>query len=563
LEALLAAVTKAVFTQLAVRLSSRLLDPDRALRWLGRDAQRLAFKAALAHALIDLRAEHPDAEAIFFDEVFLASVPVASILAGCLPPGEPPPADALAAACAAQLGSGPPDDRRVEQALAAAAYFLERLRAHLRVQEPFRPLFDSASGDAAAASLRQIADRLEALPQILERVERPRPRLKRYVIPSAARVRRWTEGFVGRDFVFDSLDDRLLDLAFPGGYVLLRGEPGIGKTAIAAELIRSRNYVHHFNVATGNIRTAREFLPNACAQLIERYGLPYEELPPHAEVGSALLSALLAEAVEVAEADGDAPVVLVVDALDEAETPAPGSGVNRLALPYDLPDGAYVIATIRAGVDAVLDVARQAEDVVLDEQDPDNLADVEAYIRAFLEGHAAVMDGRLREFGVDAGAFVEKVAGASEGNFMYLVHVLPDIAGGRIRPEDIEGRLENLPGGLDRYYERHWRTMKDGDREAFRRRQQPVICMLAVAREPVTAAKVAEWINANDTFGPVDVDEVEDVFEDWIQFLNPEPGDPQCYRLYHASFLDFLERKVGLERYRAAASAALAAKTDW
>ena len=147
-------------------------------------------------------------------------------------------------------------------------------------------------------------------------------------------MRTWTEGFVGREFIFSELDARLMDSGFRSGYTLVRGEPGIGKTAIAAELIRSRNYVHHFNIATDGVRETRLFLPNVCAQLIERYGLPYETLPRHAEVGSAQLTALLDEAAGVAREDGDLPVVIVVDALDEAETPDPATGENRLALPY-------------------------------------------------------------------------------------------------------------------------------------------------------------------------------------------------------------------------------------
>jgi hypothetical protein len=432
----------------------------------------------------------------------------------------------------------------------------------LRAQEPFRPLFDSESAATAVEQLERIADQLENLPQILTRVEQPRLRLKRYVIPSAARVERLTEGFVGRGFIFDAVDARLMDSAFRSGYVLVRGEPGVGKSAIAAELVRTRNHVHHFNVATDNIRTQRQFLPNVCAQLIERYGLQREDLPPHAEESSALLRELPGEAVAVAERERDTPVVLLVDALDEAETPPSNSGVNRLALPYDLPDGAYVIATIRDNVDPFIDAARRAQDVEIDEHDERNLTDIRAYVQAFL-GHSSAIEPRLREWKVAPDDFVEKVTEASGGNFMYLVHVLPDIAEGRIRAVDLQGSLTNLPRGLESYYERHWRVMQDRDRAAFRRRQKPVICMLAAAREAVPAAKVAEWINASGRFEPLSLDEVEDVLQDWIQFINVEPGDPPRYRLYHLSFLDFLGRKVGLDGYRAAAGAAMAQKIEW
>jgi hypothetical protein len=560
LEPLLASVTAAVFKQAAVRLSSKALDEQRVLRWLGRDAQRLAFKAALAGALADLRAKHPVDADEFFDETFLASVKATALLARCIPPAEPPSAEELAEACAAQHSGAASMERRVAALTPPSELFLARLRARLRANEAFRPLFESESADVAVERLGEIAERLDALPRILERVEHPRARLKRQIISSAARVRTWTEGFVGREFIFSELDTRLMESGFRSGYTLVRGEPGIGKTAIAAELIRSRNYVHHFNVATDGVRETRLFLPNVCAQLIERYGLPYETLPRHAEVGSAQLTALLDEAAGVARDDGDLPVVIVVDALDEAETPDPDTGENRLALPYELPEGVYVIATIRAGVDAVLDIADQAEDVVLDRDDPRNAADVRAFVTGFLEREDAVMRERLGEWEVNAEGFVETLAARSEGNFMYLVHVLSDIAAGRIAPGDLEGRLERLPGGLERYYKRHWRAMHDSG--TFRRRQKPVIAMLASARDAVPAAKVAEWINAGG-FEPIAVDEVEDIFDDWRPFLSIEPGDPPRYRLYHASFLDFLEREVGLQPYREAVGAAMAKKIEW
>ena len=52
----------------------------------------------------------------------------------------------------------------------------------------------------------------------------------------------------------------------------------------------------------------------------------------------------------------------------------------------------------------------------------------------------------------------------SDGNFMYLVHVLPELASGRL---DLRangpGEGLALPQGLRGYYEQHWRSMKSGD----------------------------------------------------------------------------------------------------
>src|SRR5262249_27925399 len=77
-----------------------------------------------------------------------------------------------------------------------------------------------------------------------------------------------TRHFTGRSFVFDRIDQLLAGAEFTSGYVTVRGEPGIGKTSVAAALVARRGYVHHFNIAPENIRTTRQFLQNVCAQLV-------------------------------------------------------------------------------------------------------------------------------------------------------------------------------------------------------------------------------------------------------------------------------------------------------
>jgi hypothetical protein len=82
-----------------------------------------------------------------------------------------------------------------------------------------------------------------------------------------------TRHFIGRDFLFHAIDDIIARPDFPSGYLLIRGEPGIGKTALIGQLVKTRGYVHHFNIAPQNIRSARAFLENVCAQLLMRYEL--------------------------------------------------------------------------------------------------------------------------------------------------------------------------------------------------------------------------------------------------------------------------------------------------
>ncbi|MGY1776809.1 ATP-binding protein [Geodermatophilus sp. SYSU D00804] len=562
-EALSFMVAKAVAPALIGRLAGAALPEERVSRWMGRDPVRLALQEALREALTDFQSRYPRASDSFFDDVFLTSAPVATLLARCAPPGPPPQPSELAGLYVDQLGPATDRDAAVRRETPMAADFLATFREHLRHKAAFRPLFDSADTDVMTASLREV---LERLPDLLTGLNQAPERLRLHIKPVTTFREQRTAFFVGREFVLDAIDEKLLSL--PSGYVLVHGEPGIGKSAIMAELVRTRDYVHHFNVATGGIRTADQCLRNLCAQLIVRYELPYTELPPDAGRDAGFLDVVLRDAVSAATARDDLPVVVVVDALDEAEEPSGGeykAGVNRLKLPATLPDGVVVVASIRAGVPDLLTVDRRAKPIEIDEDDPRNFADVRTYVETFIDREAEQIRPRLPEWKKTEAQLADDIVAHSEGNFLYVVSLLEGIATGSVTAKNFGG-LEGLPTGLMGYYDRHWRAMRDVDVRRFERVQRPVVCMLAVAPGAVTAEKVAEWISESHVFEPVSVREVDHVLDEWRQFFNPEPGDPPRWRLYHTSFQKFLAERaedVDLAQYRAASVAATGAKIRW
>jgi hypothetical protein len=57
---------------------------------------------------------------------------------------------------------------------------------------------------------------------------------------------------------------------------------------------------------------------------------------------------------------------------------------------------------------------------------------------------------------------------------MYFVHVLDGMVAGSITRETFGG-VEGLPTGLQDYYRRHWRAMRDTDPDRFESLQRPVI----------------------------------------------------------------------------------------
>lgn len=359
-----------------------------------------------------------------------------------------------------------------------------------------------------------------------------------------------TRGFVGREYVFAAIDEALADGDLDSGYVVLQGEPGIGKTAIMGQFVKDRGCVHHFNVAPLGIRSPQAFLANVCAQLILGYGLDHAALPAEATHDGGFLSRLLSEAA--AEA-ANHPVIVAVDALDEAEDVGLTPGANRLFLPPSLPTGVHFIVSARPQVDYRLFTDRR-RDIYLQDDDPRNVADVKAYVLAHVDANRDRMRQRIEQWRITEDAFVDVLTDKSAGNFMYLVHVLRDIAGGVLTAENVDD-INNLPQGLRAYYQDHWSAMQSADAEYFSKYQQPVVCLLATAREPVGIAQLLDWTvrfweQRRWDGSLLDPMAIKRVLTTWREFLDEDRsgGEPR-YRVYHASFQDFLAEEVGLLTY--------------
>ena len=324
-----------------------------------------------------------------------------------------------------------------------------------------------------------------------------------------ATIKDKTEDFVGRRKLVQRIDECLADRKAPSGYVVLRGEPGTGKTALMAHLVRQRAYLHHFNIFNQRIRTAREFLENVCAQVILRYELDQPTLPPAAGKSSGPMVALLEAAVK--RANG-ATIIVVVDALDESEEGASKEGANRLLLPESLPDNVFFLVTTREQVEYRL-VVKNRHDLSFHapEFKDQNEEDIRAYIEQFLARNAEPMQAAMARWHVGAAEFTRVVSERSTGNFMYLIHVLKDIRDRKITKESLD-RIEELPEGLVEYYARHWRMMGNLDRRRFEKYYEPVVCILAAVRQPVELSYVRELTH-------LDTARLKEVIEEWRQFL--------------------------------------------
>ena len=115
------------------------------------------------------------------------------------------------------------------------------------------------------------------------------------------------DAFTGREWLAGEVDRFIA--GNPCGYVFIEAEAGLGKTAFAAWLVKTRGYLSHFSRYSGG-RSVQVALANLSAQLITQFGLddqaPGGMLPEWAQTPGGFES-LLAAAAERAQRASDSP----------------------------------------------------------------------------------------------------------------------------------------------------------------------------------------------------------------------------------------------------------------
>jgi hypothetical protein len=356
------------------------------------------------------------------------------------------------------------------------------------------------------------------------------PRIAEHIQKFDLYIQEKTRGFVGRQFVFNAVQ-RFLDTN-PRGYFFVRGDPGIGKTALLAEMARTRKHVRHFNIRLQNITRAEQFLRNTCAQVIEKYRLGHASLPSDADRSSAFLLDLLAQAASQYKGE---KIVILVDALDEADPAGLSSHANLLCLPDSLPQGVYFVATARNLEEDRLPLRIDCENdtLPLEHDSLENLADVELFLRNQLTVEGIRRYLELQRLAPED--FVRELVDKSEGNFMYLRCVLWEMESN----PDWTRSIDQLPRGLKPYYEDHWRRMRAADERLWIDAKLPVLMALTATREPIPIAHIARFSRVDDRRV------IRSVLHDWKPFLHEEGEsfEEQRFQVYHASFFEFLKKK--------------------
>jgi hypothetical protein len=344
------------------------------------------------------------------------------------------------------------------------------------------------------------------------------------------RIAELTWGFTGREWVLAELDQWLAEpdqRAF-----IIVGDPGIGKSAIAAWLATTRDEqvaaIHFCDTRDERWVDPHQFVASVVAQLharMPRYAELVNSLDP-ARRRSSAKQAFLELVVEPTHKlpAPFSPQVIIVDSLDAAVGVA-GESVADVLIEHaaGLPGWLRVMMTTRPEP-RVLDRLRTMPRLELDAVRPENEEDVRRYVSARLRGEALAR--RLSQTGAEASSVAEQVSRVSEGNFLVARLLLSALEQGTMAPDDLTG----VSPGLHEFYLRVFRG-RFGRLSDWDERYYPLFSILSVALVPLPVQVIAAVLGCAGR-------EARRRLRDIREWLHEREGG---FVLFHKSLTDWLQ----------------------
>ena len=339
--------------------------------------------------------------------------------------------------------------------------------------------------------------------------------------------------FTGRGWLESRVDDFLTQN--DRGLFILEAGAGLGKTAFLAHLARERGYVHHFVELRRGLDGVAPGLMSLAAQLVRAWVLkPYitqATLPASAARPEFFQNLLKAAADQRDQTKPGEKIVLVVDALDEAGTPA---NQNVLGLPRALPAGVYLIVSQRpVEVTLVVEGPRHVEP--LKAEDENNLADMRAFLEKALTWpgiQKALGEGRISD-----SQFVETLLEKSRGVWIYLHYVVAEIEASRYSPL----KLDELPRDLWQYYADYWDRWREAHSQTWDSVDLPLLITLAAAQDSLTLDTLLALAGIDRK--PDVSERIGEVLDfKWVPYLAVSTAG--SYRFHHASLRDFFNGAI-------------------
>jgi len=320
-----------------------------------------------------------------------------------------------------------------------------------------------------------------------------------------------------------------------GGGLTLVGPPGIGKSALLAHLVATFEDISRAPVAAYFFRrdSAQSLTQDCLATLINalrrKHGRRLQPLP--ATVPD--LSAELAQELQriSLELVPDAHELVVIDAVDEAESPRELLG----ALPLTLPRGVFLLLSSRPTDDlrSILPFIEPRHQFALEPHSRENLEDAAQFLQLQLPRWP---QRECHRFAADLG-----------GSFL-LLRLLADVARRRdAGPPELRSLVETLSpeAGFDVVYERFWQLLRrdiEKRNPADLERVFDLAGALSVCFEPVTRSLLTAVLNWSGSRLERLIQYLEPYLSIEIDAVSGEPAE--LFAIYHDTFRAFVRRRL-------------------
>jgi hypothetical protein len=433
------------------------------------------------------------------------------------------------------------------QAPGQGVYFLQRPEWHrsesgqrLRrvfyvAYEPNLGEHEERAGDLAVTLLERIVSRLEPGGDVLG--DAGRPFLAAVEDPSCElpAVRDEQEfhlrTFVGRDALLGEIG-HWIEQKVEGGYLLILGPPGQGKSALMAALAQREQKGRLLHMVKSH-RDPLKFVPALISQAARitrrRFGSAAYEGGID-DLRNTLLRALEA----LLETAGRA--VVIIDALDEME-----ASRERLAfLPPALPSGVRVVLTCRPDIPLVRAMHARLSNLEEKELLPLSETDLPQFLERCPE--AGIL--RTLEDTVDWRGLFQQM----QGNPLFLHRALDRItrlaAEARQRGKPLEIDWRTLPASLDALFEDIYGEIterhQDGGPSERGRRKGRLLQLLCLAREPLYLEQWNDLLAADGV--NLSLEGCRDLVFEMSQYLLHTADDR--FKPWHQGLLDFVRGQL-------------------
>ena len=371
-----------------------------------------------------------------------------------------------------------------------------------------------------------------------------------------------TTGFVGRQWLFEKVD--AWSKKPSARCLLLVAEPGAGKSAFAAQLVKSRADIaaHHFCIAgQSDTIVPTNILLSIAAQLMRR-------VPGYAEALANVVRPLRltiqveisAESLQDGHVQGvvinnlyagnstemldlvlrrpfrefaaTQPIVILIDSLDEAATLTGAENLLSLLMGLgDLPESLRLVMTTRHDDTRVMPYLTHLSPTVIEISlhSPEVLQDIAKYVDRRLAG--ADVQEALQEQNDDVRQSIRtRVVGLAEGNFLYARVLFDELSQRHLTLDE----LDSLKSGVDELYRRFLTRLLPEWHTGY----QVLLTLFAAAFEPMSASDLAAF--TDDTMGETELAKRLGILRQFLDQSMSDNDGSSRFSLFHHSFRNYL-----------------------